>query len=638
MVSSGPHLPLGALALTLLLTFATPRVTSAQPVTPGDAGRDSVRLERSVMIPMRDGTRLALDLYFPVDATGPLPVILSRTPYGKNTPGYNRFGRLFAPHGYAVAIQDLRGRYESEGRFTAWSGVERNDGYDTVDWLSKQSWSTGKIGTIGCSYGGEVQLKLAAARHPAHAAAITQGSGAAYGGTGLQAGGLVARGVFEMAASFGWSRWTGQKVFWRAPVGMSREEYLKNVDYFSGVPTTPPIDDAAILRTLPVYRQMEKAQAPPNDYQDWPAHAPWDKWWNFEQLVTAADSFNVATLHIDSWFDPVPDEQLILFNLMRNNATAERGRNRYAIIAPTGHCTFERATEHTVVGDRDFGDARLDWTAIYLSWFDRWLKEKQDAIATLPRLQLYLMGKNEWRAEREWPLARTQFTKYYLHSAGRANSRFGDGTLSTQAPRNEPADVFTYDPATPAPTTGGSICGACTGTLKSKEGAVDQSELEMRNDVLVYTGVPLVEGLEVTGPLEASITLSSSAKDTDVNVKLVDVAPDGTAWYVQEGVARARYRMGLDAARLMEPGKTYSIVVRMQATSHWFAPGHRIRVEVTSSSFPRFDRNLGTGGNGYDETTWVVARNVVHHSAKALSYVTLPVIPAKVPAAGSGGR
>jgi putative CocE/NonD family hydrolase len=244
------------------------------------------------------------------------------------------------------------------------------------------------------------------------------------------------------------------------------------------------------------------------------------------------------------------------------------------------------------------------------------------------------MGKNEWRRETEWPLARTQFTRFYLHSGGRANSRFGDGTLSTTPPRNEPADVFTYDPATPVPTVGGSICGACTGTLQSREGAVDQREVETRHDVLVYTSDALPDGLEVTGPLRATIALSSTARDTDLMLKLVDVAPDGTAWYVQEGVTRVRYRDGIDAARLMVPGTTYQVEVPMQATSHWFAPGHRLRLEVTSSSFPRFDRNLNTGGNNYDESTWVVARNTVHHSRAALSFLTIPVIPAHRAPAG----
>ena len=237
------------------------------------------------------------------------------------------------------------------------------------------------------------------------------------------------------------------------------------------------------------------------------------------------------------------------------------------------------------------------------------------------------MGKNRWRGESEWPLARTRFTKYYLHSDGRANSRFGTGSLATTEPKAEPPDGYIYDPATPVPTSGGSVCTACAGTAEAESGALDQSEVETRGDVLVYTTPPLQTGVEVTGPLEVVLYVSSSAKDTDFTAKLVDVYPDGTAFNVQDGILRARYRQGMDRTVLLQPGEVYPVRIDLHATSNYFGPGHRIRLEVSSSNFPRFDRNLNTGGNNYDETAWVVARNTVHHSAKYPSHILLPLIP-----------
>jgi putative CocE/NonD family hydrolase len=285
----------------------------------------------------------------------------------------------------------------------------------------------------------------------------------------------------------------------------------------------------------------------------------------------------------------------------------------------------ELATEHTMVGKRDLGDARLDFYGIYLRWFDHWLKGINNDVTKMPKVQIYVMGKNQWRGENEWPLARTQFTKYYLHSAGKANSRFGDGTLSTQPANNEPPDHFVYDPATPVPTAGGLPC--CTEQYEAGEGSFDQSEVETRNDVLEYTTPVLEKGVEVTGPLQVVLYVSSSARDTDFTAKLVDIYPDGTAYNVQDGIQRVRYREGYEKKVWMSPGEVYEVKIDLQATSNYFGPGHRIRLEVSSSNFPRFDRNLNTGGNNYDETKWVVANNTVHHSGVHASYILLPVIP-----------
>jgi putative CocE/NonD family hydrolase len=329
---------------------------------------------------------------------------------------------------------------------------------------------------------------------------------------------------------------------------------------------------------------------------------------------------------VNGWYDFGVAETLYEFNLLRENAESAKGRDhQFVVIGPTTHCSFERVSERTIVGTRDVGDARFDYQQLYRRWFDRWLKGIDTGVERDPKVRLYVMGKNEWRNENEWPLARTRFTPFYLHSAGRANSLWGDGTLGTTRPGDETPDRYTYDPRTPVPSRGGPVC--CTGTPDAPEGAFDQSEVEARHDVLVYSTPPLTQGVEVTGPLKVVLYVSSDARDTDFTAKVVDVHPDGTAYNVQEGILRARYRDGFDRTVFMQPGQVYKVEIDLQATSNWFAPGHRLRVEVASSNFPRFDRNLNTGGNNHDERSWKVARNVIHHSARYPSHIVLPVIP-----------
>jgi putative CocE/NonD family hydrolase len=279
----------------------------------------------------------------------------------------------------------------------------------------------------------------------------------------------------------------------------------------------------------------------------------------------------------------------------------------------------ELASAPTVVGARDLGDARKDFWTIYLDWYAYWLKGDTSVIAKMPHVQYYLMGRNEWKSAEAWPIPGTQFRRYYLHSGGAANSRYGDGLLTTEIPNaTEPTDRYVYDPASPVPTgTGPGL----------PEGFFDQSSVEMRHDVLVYTSAPLTEPIEVTGPITARLFVSSSAKDTDFTAKLVDVYPDGRAFNLQDGILRARYREGFTKKVWMSPGSVYSLDISLDATSNYFPAGHRIRLEVSSSNFPRFDRNLNTGGNNFDEIEWSIARNTIHHSKDASSYLLLPIVP-----------
>ena len=595
---------------------------NTKPKYPPPDPKYKVRLEPSHMVPMRDGVRLSTDLYFPEGASGRLPVILIRTPYNKN--GYRRDKSstyIFAGQGYIVAVQDVRARYESEGREYIVSAADTQDGSDTIDWLAAQPWSSGKVGTFGCSYSGENQMDTAKLKNPHLRAMIPQAGGGAY-----RFAGLIQGGVIELAGASGWFIRNGSKIRPALPVDVPRDQFVLAARYFNLAPVVPEIDFRTLWRTLPTINMVKSTGVPPTDWEGFISHGPADSWWDQFGYVKDSHHFDVPALYVDSWYDYGPADTLGLLNLLKRNSDSARAReNQFAIIAPVTHCQYDKCYEQTIVGKRDLGDTQFDFYGTYIGWFDFWLKGIDNGITRRPKIQLYVMGKNQWRGEEEWPLARTQFTKYYLHSDGKANSRFGTGLLSAAAPAEETSDHYTYDPQSPVPTIGGPDLGG--GAADLTVGGQDQSDVETRHDVLVYTTPALEHGLEVTGPLQVVLYVSSSVDDTDFTAKLVDVYPDGKAYNIHEGILRARYREGYDKKVWMKKGETYEVKIDLQATSNYFGPGHRIRLEVSSSNFPRFERNLNTGGNNYDETQWKVAENVVHHSKNHGSYLLLPVIP-----------
>ncbi len=604
---------------------------ATKPRFPLPEAKYKVRVEKSVMIPMRDGIKLSTDLYFPEEADEKLPVIVVRTPYNKNvwrkaTPGHPYYAAyMFAGQGYVFAVQDCRGKFESEGDYIVLVD-DVKDGYDMVTWAANQSWSNGKVGRYGCSYMSENQMVQVRVKNP-HLKAMIPQAGAAIGSAGnrYRFFAVMNGGTIELAPAVGWFFNNGSKIYFRPPPGTPRSEFLEISKFFSPVPVLPEIDYRMIWKSLPLIDMMKKAGAPPTDFEDFVSHEPADPWWDQFGHIKDTDRFDVPALHVNSWYDFGVAETLYLFNLFRTNADSDLARdNQFVIISPTTHCASEIATEQTIAGERNVGDAQFDYWGTYLRWFDYWLKGIDNGITGMPKVQIYVMGKNEWRDEQEWPLARTKYTKYYFHSDGHANSRFGSGILSTRKPGPEPPDRFVYDPKTPVLSVGGPIC--CTGTLDAPPGSYDQSEVEMRSDMLVYTTPVLEEGIEVTGKLQVVLYVSSSALDTDFTAKLVDVYPDGTAYNVQEGILRARYREGFAKKVWMKPGEVYDVKVDLHATSNYFGPGHRIRVEISSSNFPRFDRNLNTGGNNFDETEWVIAKNTIHHSKRYSSHIILPIV------------
>lgn len=574
-----------------------------------------VRMEKNVMVTMRDGVRLATNLYFPADAEGPFAVIMIRTPYGKDA--YTAVPEVFAQAGFAVAVQDKRGKFSSEGTYFVGANDDV-DGFDTATWLAGQDWSTGKVGTYGCSYLGENQIRLASLKHPDIAAMIPQAAG---GGVGSAGGrhryfGFRYGGVWETAAAVGWFQMAGSKVSNRAP----------DSD-LPPPPETPPwVVGPQIWRHLPQVDQLKQTDALPNDFAETMSHPPGDPWWEQFGYLKDGDTISAPALHVNSWYDYGLADTLFAARYFADHAVNDAAADhQYILISPTTHCMTESAVAPTIVGQRNFGDATFPAFDLYFRWFDRWLNGNEQALDGVPKVQYFLMGANMWQTAEQWPPAGVHYTDWFLQSDGSANSSAGDGVLAVDRAGDETAeaDAYVYDPDDPIPTHGGPAC--CT-KHEDLEGVADQQGVELREDMLVYTSAPLTEQLDVVGPIELVLYVSSNVPDTDFTGKLVDVAPDGTAWNLQEGVIRARYREGLEKEVFMKPGEVYEVRLELQATANRFLPGHRIRLEVASSNFPRFERNLNTGGDNITETDWRVANNRVHHSAEHPSRLILPVL------------
>jgi putative CocE/NonD family hydrolase len=597
------------LLLSLAFGVASPALaqSTANPYA-RPAPKNKFEVRKNVMVPMRDGVRLATDIYTPSGAGERLPVILIRVPYNKDTyRGATIPAEFFAGQGYVVLVQDVRGKHASEGEYAV-QMADARDGYDAVEWAAKQPWSTGKIGTYGCSYLGEVQFLLAKMRHPNHIAMIPQSASGALGPAGghYTNFGFNFGGATLLSSAFGWFGVAGSKV--------------------KGAKGPDSIDFQSLLRSLPTAEMDKRAGYPPTDFRDFFTHPPADPYWEQMHYLRDDDRFDTPALHVNSWLDVTPEQTLYAFNLMRRRAVSARARdNQFVIISPTVHCASEAAREQTKVGDRDFGDARLAYWKLYLDWFDYWLKGVENGVKNRPKAQYYLMGKNEWRTSPVWPPAEMRAIPFYLSSKAGAATSAGDGLLAVTKPVGSGRDRFTYDPADPLPSRGGGIC--CTGNPTDVPGVFDQSILESRRDLLVYSTPLLDRGVTIAGPVRLVLYVSSDARDTDFTAKLIDVDEQGRAWNVSNGILRARYRDGMTKSVLMERDRVYRVEVSLNSTAHYFAPGHRIRLHVSSSDFPMYDRNLNTGGDNVTETNWVKANNTIHFGARNPSQLLLPVVP-----------
>jgi hypothetical protein len=648
MRESSRRLLLSAVAtVTLAAAVAAQRsgtLTPEQAARRWDAEKDlaSVAIvERKVMVPMRDGVRLATDVYRPKDATGPVPTIWVRTPYNFNfwdvrngVPADMTAALTAVKRGYAYVVQNERGHFFSEGHYDI-LGAPRTDGHDALSWIAAQPWSSGKVGAVGCSSTAEYQMGVAAMRHPAFAALNAQGFGAGVGRVGpyFEQGNWYRGGAIQMLF-IAWLHGEQNQVRPMFPPDTPREDLVRASKWFDLAPQLPAVDWSKALWHLPVQDILKAADGPGGIFADampvatggrMVQRTPNDPAWYKGGLYHDDMPLDIPGLWFMSWYDVSVGPNLALFNHVRRTASPEVANQQWAVIAPVAHCGYTRATADTVVGERSMGDARLDYQEITYAFFDRFLKGEAGArLDTLPRVTYFTMGSNTWQTSDTWPPAGAESMTFYLSSGGRANSLHGDGALVAAPPAADTPDRFTYDPHNPVLSHGGNVC--CTGTAITP-GAFDQRRVEARADVLVYTSAPFAAGLELTGPIVPTLYVSSDAKDTDVTVKVLDVYPDGRAFNLDESIQRMRYRDGYDAPLAwMEPGRVYKVTLQPLNTSNYFAPGHRLRIEVSSSNFPRFDRNLNTGGNNYDETRGVVAHNAVHHSRQYPSHVTVTVV------------
>jgi putative CocE/NonD family hydrolase len=598
-------------------------------------------VERKLMVPMRDGKRMATDVYRPKDTSKKYPVIFVRTPYNfnfwdvRNGAPRDLSNELEAvKRGYVFVEMNERGHFFSEGNYDI-LGAPLSDGDDALSWMAKQPWSNGKVGTIGCSSTAEWQLAVAAGGNPAFAAMIPQGFGAGVGRVGpyYEQGNWYRGGAVQMLF-IAWLYGEQNQVRPMFPPNTSQEDLIRASKAFDLSQQLPPVDWSKALQHLPVMDIMKAVDAPHGIFADaMPVdtggamikRAPNDSAWYKGGLWHDNMKINVPGFWFMSWYDVSVGPNLAAYNQVRKTARPDIANQQYAVIAPTLHCSYKRATENTLVGERSMGDARLNYDELTYAWFDHFLKgENNHILETMPKVRYFTMGINKWQSSETWPPQGAQPMSLYFASGGKANTLNGDGLLSEAAQTTDSPDKFDYDPMHPVPSYGGNVC--CTGNAV-QGGAFDQRKMEERPDILVYSSEPLKQGLEVSGPIEVTLYVSSDAKDTDFTVKLIDVYPDGRAYNLDETIQRVRYRNGYDKPiTWMEAGKVYKVTLQPMTTSNYFEAGHRIRIEVSSSNFPRFDRNLNTGGKNYDEAQGIVAHNAVHHSRQYPSEVRLTVV------------
>ena len=540
-----------------------------------------LKITLGVRTQMRDGVQLVANIFQP-STVGKFPAILVRTPYGRDSSFHFQQGRFFAQHGYVYVVQDCRGRHDSDGVFRP-QRDEARDGYDTVEWVAAQPWSDGNVGTLGNSYLGMNQWEAATLRPPHLRTMIPVVSPPdPFYALPYQ------RGAFSVTM-LDWANFTSDH---------------------DNQPTVEASLDAA-YRHLPLIDMDDVIGRKMQVWHDWVHHSTLDEYWKAQSFETQFDKIDLPVLNISGWYDDVLEGTLLNFTGMR-----QLGRkNQKMIIGPWPH----NVNSTTRLGILDFGaTAQVDLEAIYLRWFDRWLKGIPNNIENESPVRIFVMGQNTWRDEQDWPLPATDNVRFYLHSNGRATSITGDGFLSRVPPSDDAPDHYAYDPADPTPFI-------TPVSFKQVGGPDDYRTVEERDDVLVFTSPPLRQDIEVTGPLSVSLYAASSAPDTDFTAMFLDVYPDGYALRLNDGIVRARFRDSLENPSLIVPGKIYQYTIDCSATSMLFGKGHRLRLQIASSAFPKFDRNLNSGHALGLDAEFRVAHQVIYHDRTHLSYVTVPI-------------
>jgi uncharacterized protein len=536
----------------------------------------------SVPVAMRDGVRLFANVYL-ASENATVPAILVRTPYGKGADITAHY-QAFVERGYAIVVQDVRGRYESEGAFQPLT-QEVHDGDDTLNWIARQPWSNGKIGMMGGSYVGIVQWKAALANNP-HLKAIFP----------------VVSGYDDYRDRYystGGALKLGNRLEWMAE-NLRAPGYRQDFGKFVLHLPVRSADVAALGWTSPMYREIIE-------------HPAFDSFWRAISTKEQLEKVRIPVFSVGGWYDNFVQSDLEAFAELRKRSSANR-----VLVGPWPH-NMSAVLEHA-----DFGtDSTAPIRSLQLEWFDQWLMGKDSKLMSKPPMKIFVMGANKWREDEEWPPPDARARVFFLESAGKANSLAGDGSLSEKTPRSAPSDGFVFDPYVPVPTRGGAVC--CNPRI-FPWGPLDQRSVEQRKDVLVYTTKPLKHHLEVVGPIQAVLYVATSAKDTDFTAKLVDVFPDGTARNLTDGILRLRYRNSLEKPELAVPGQIYRVTIDAGVTGNVFLKGHRIRLEISSSNFPRFDRNANTGGPVEQAARLVTASQTVYHDGAHPSALILPVI------------
>ncbi len=631
------YIPGCGLSLALALVLALPalpadeaneakntgseQAESGKPDAPGELldvlhVREIASLHEAVPVALSDGTVLSASIIVPngASADSKRPVILIQSPYAPvneisidpETPVLTRL----INEGYVVAIVNVRGTQWSEGEYH-WMKGARQDGLDTLNWVTAQPWSNGKVGTIGCSSSGEVEIPLAMANPSALKAVVAMGAATAVG----VIPGLSDQGDFYMGGvpSFDWAWWyhgNGYIHHPKLPGGISQAERAALSRAFNS-DSRYEGEDLSWADHLPSREILDAIGSPETEFNKLITLKPNSPEWQEYDFLNEGQKTTVPILHIDSWYDTIEAYGTTrMYQYLSGNSP-----DQYLVMGASSHCREGSESENTLVGKRPVGDARFDFTSVIVKWFDHWLKDDGRGDVDMPAVQYYSIESGNWVSADGWPV-KAAGRKLYLSSGGHANSLSGDGKLMDVPPGSEPPDSLIDDPMHPVPTLGG---GCCTDLV-----SLDQTEIERRMDVLVYTTAPFEKPVEIAGYLSVTLYLSSSVPDGDIMVKLVDVYPDGTAYNITDAAQRLRYRDGIFKEALMSPDQVYEVTVGQMVFASHFAPGHRIRVEVAGTNFPQYERNMHTGGRNFDETEPLVAHLKLYHDREHASYLHLP--------------
>ena len=612
-----------SLLLLVVLTGSAVALPSWPP--PGGEGPCAVTKEIDVPARMRDGVILKADVYRPTTKEL-VPVILMRTQYGKTAaqiqPSRFQTPSWFASHCYLVVIQDIRGQYASQGTFYEYAS-DRNDGYDSVEWAAHLPGSNGKVGMYGSSYVGATQWLAATATPPSLKTIIPSNTASDY-----YDGWTYEDGAFRLAFIENWMMETiaSSSAANRGDTKLSATLHEEGKDIAKWMLFRP-------YDHFPPFHPEDPAVAP--YFFDAIKHSSNDDYWKAFSIESRYDKVDVPVLAFDGWYDAFLNGALRNFTGMRTQGANELARtNQRIVIGPWEHLGWGRPDSPVSPRLKAIGPvANSPVNELMLAWFDHFLKGEENGVITGPRVDYFEMGENKWHTSKEWPLRGTQYQKWYLSSGGHAASVMGDGVLSTTAPGmssgsigelNGASDEFLYDPSNPVPSVGGHSC--CSWTT-GPQGQFDQSAIEQRSDILVYSSQPLTAPLEVTGPITVTLYARSSASDTDFTAKLVDVFPDGTAVNLNDGIQAVRFRDSLSQPSPIEPGKIYQYKINVWPTSNLFLRGHRVRLEISSSDFPQFAPNPNTGDSFGTSTQWHTAKQTIIHDSEHPSAITLPVIP-----------